>query len=107
MSDRDTQIHIGAQTRAAGIIRDRQAEFNTLIDSVSKHHSDLQSGYQGEGAARLSNLVGDWVDSAKTLIKEFDAFAQRMETTDKNTSSSQSDQSGTFARARRDVRTSI
>ena len=107
MADITTQQRIGAQRDAAQKVLTKKSEFHNLIRQVQQSNADLRSGYQGAGAAGLTNLVENWAEDANRLVSEFEAFAQRLVDTDTNTAASQDEQVSTFSRTARSIRTHI
>jgi hypothetical protein len=67
----------------------------------------LGNAYRGQAASALAKLVGDWTEDASRLVREFEAFAQRMVDTDRNAATSQEEAAGDLGKASRPVRTSI
>ena len=107
MSDITTQQRIGAQRDAAQKVLTKKDEFNNLIRQVREANNGLRGGYEGGAATGLTNLVENWAEDAARLVSEFESFAQRLVDTDANTAASQDEQTATFARAARQIRTSI
>jgi uncharacterized protein YukE len=107
MSDITTQQRIGAQREAAQKVLAKKAEFHQHISKVRESNDNLAKGYQGQAASALTNLVYNWAEDADRLVREFEAFAQRLVDTDTHTAASQDEQASTFARSARQIRTSI
>lgn len=91
-----TQQQIGAQVRAAGQVREKQGEFFNLLNGINGNVDTIRSQYQGQGATAFYTLVANWMQDASQIIREFDAFADRLTTVDKTTQTSQEDQDSTF-----------
>lgn len=102
-----TELRIGAQQEAAHAIREKQAEFTRLIQGVLTEQQALGNAYRGQAASALAKLVGDWAEDASRLVREFEAFAQRMVDTDRNATQSQDDAAGDLHKVSRPIRTSI
>lgn len=95
MADR-TQLQIGAQSRAATKVTEKQSEFNGQLSGLAGEVSGLQPQYTGQGANAFFQLAASWLEDANQIVKEFEIFASRLASVDTKVSASEEEASAVY-----------
>lgn len=95
MADR-TQLEIGAQSRAANKVSEKQGEFGGQVNGLAGEVGGLQGQYTGQSASAFFQLAGSWLEDASTIIKEFEVFASRLASVDTKASASEEESTSVY-----------
>ena len=88
----------GTLTRAAGLVSDARADFNTISGKLTDQISGVQGKWGGQGASAFFVLHQTWTEKQKTIVSALDEFAQSLTTTEQTNLSTDDEQSSTFGR---------
>ena len=84
----------GTLTRAAGLVTDAKADFDSLSNALSGQIQGLQGRWAGAGGTAFFSLHTAWTEKQKVItnaLNEFEASLQSTERDNVNTDQTQSD----------------
>lgn len=74
----DTELEIGAQSRAAGYLIDAMDPINRSIKDLADAVEAGSSGFRGSSAAGLGEALTAWFTAAKDLAPTLSAYAGKL-----------------------------
>lgn len=88
----------GTLTRAAGLVSDARADFNSISGKLTDQISNVQGKWGGQGASAFFVLHQTWTEKQATIVNALDEFAQSLTTTEQTNTATDDDQGSTFGR---------
>ena len=88
----------GTLTRAAGLVSDARADFNSLSAKLTDQISAVQGKWGGQGASAFFVLHQTWTEKQNTIVSALDEFAQSLTVTEQTNTSTDDDQGASFGR---------
>ena len=94
----DTELQIGAQTRAARRVLDGLPEVTRPIEDLGASLEAAMAGFRGASAAALVEAVAAWFEAARDLEPALAGYAQRLVATDVAAAQTESSQQERYSR---------
>ncbi len=88
----------GTLTRAAGLVSDARADFNTISARLSDQISGVQGRWGGQGAQAFFTLHQTWTEKQKVIVGALDEFASSLTVTERDNTSTDDEQGSNFGR---------
>ncbi len=88
----------GTLTRAAGLVSDARADFNSLSAKLSDQISAVQGKWGGQGASAFFVLHQTWTEKQRTIVGALDEFSSSLTVTERDNLSTDDDQAGSMTR---------
>lgn len=88
----------GALTRAAGLVSDAKADFNTISARLTDQISGVQSQWGGQGASAFFVLHQAWTEKQRTIVSALDDFSNSLTSTERDNTNTDETQGSSFAR---------
>lgn len=86
----------GALTRAAGLVSDAKADFNSISAKLTDQINGVQSQWGGQGATAFFVLHQAWSEKQRTIVSALDEFANSLTSTEKDNTNTDEAQHSTF-----------
>lgn len=93
-----TELEIGAQTRAAGVIAGTIEPIRTTLSDLGNSLSGSAGGFKGSAAVGLSIALEAWFDTAGDLLPVLNEYATHLMAVDSAEARAESRQLESFAR---------
>lgn len=94
----DTELQVGAQTRAANLIGTALPDISQRLRQVGEDLEAQMTGFQGASAAAFAQAVSGWLESAAQLPGALSAYASKLIETDQAAATNDAQQSTGFTR---------
>lgn len=94
----DTELEIGAQSRAAAMVRDGMIPVQEILGDLNSALVAASEGFRGNAAAALGGAVQAWFDAAVTIGPALAAFADNLVATDAAAAATEAATENRFAR---------
>jgi WXG100 family type VII secretion target len=88
----------GTLTRAAGLVQDARADFNTISGRLTDQISAVQGRWGGQGASAFFVLHQTWSEKQRTIVDALNDFADSLGVTERDNVSTDEQQGSTFGR---------
>ncbi len=88
----------GTLTRAAGLVSDARADFNSLSAKLTDQISALQGRWGGQGASAFFVLHQTWTEKQRTIVGALDEFASSLTVTERDNVATDEDQAAGMSR---------
>jgi len=88
----------GTLTRAAGLVEDARADFNTIAARLTDQIAGLQGKWAGQGGRSFLVLHQAWTERQNTIVSALDEFSQSLTTTEKDNVNTDEQQGSSFTR---------
>lgn len=94
----DTQLQIGAQTRAAQIVASGVPDVLDVVENLGATLQGSMSGFRGGAAAGLAEAVTAWFEVANEIAPTLAGYAERLVATDIAAATTDAEQDQRYAR---------
>ena len=88
----------GTLSRAAGLVAEAKADFNTISGKLTGQIAGVQGQWGGAGASAFFTLHQAWTEKQKTIVSALDEFSAALTTTERTNTSTDQDQGSNFSR---------
>jgi len=88
----------GTLTRAAGLVSDARADFNSISGRLTDQISSVQGRWGGQGASAFFVLHQTWTEKQRTIVSALDEFAQSLTVTERDNVNTDDEQGSNFGR---------
>ena len=94
----DTELRIGAQTRAANLVGEALPDISRRLQQVGEDLEAQMAGFQGASAAAFGEAVSGWLGAASQLPGALSTYATKLIETDQTSARNDAQQSTGFLR---------
>jgi WXG100 family type VII secretion target len=88
----------GTLTRAAGLVTDAKADFDTLSNNLSGQIAGLQGKWAGAGGSAFFTLHQAWTDKQRVITNALNEFEASLTSTERDNMSTDETQSSNYNR---------
>ncbi|QWZ09457.1 WXG100 family type VII secretion target [Nocardioides panacis] len=94
----DTELEIGAQTRAARLVADGAPAIMTVVQDLGTALEGSMSGFRGASAAAFVEAVTAWFEAAQDLGPALTGYAEKLVATDAAAARTETEQDARYQR---------
>ncbi|CAN5289430.1 hypothetical protein BH09ACT12_BH09ACT12_05270 [soil metagenome] len=87
----------GTLTKAAGLVTEAKADFNSLSAKLSNQISSVESKWGGQGATAFFTLHRTWTEKQRIIVKALDDFADSLTLTERDNVSNDEQQASNMS----------
>lgn len=87
----------GTLTRAAGLVADAKADFDSLSNALSGQIQGLQGRWAGAGGSAFFSLHQAWTEKQKVITNALNEFEASLTSTERDNVSTDQSQSSNFS----------
>lgn len=94
----DTEMQIGAQSRAANVVVSGIPELTAVVSDLGESLQSAITGFRGGASAAFVEAVTAWFEVAQDLAPALASYADRLVATDQAAAATESQEQARFAR---------